>query len=446
MVKERTNISLQAGELIRTGEVQEVKRILETVDGDLMVFEDAEHLRAETESLANWNRIKQLADEEFEQISPTALGQLVEKVRPFIEALPAGHSKGHFLRDAIHLSLILKDPAYEETDRAELLAGIFGGIFHDIGNSVVERYGDSVRFVGHAEVGGYIFQELATGTIPPNILKLSKLAINAHSDYQTAYQVTRDGKTVENKPYEDEVVNESRVALWIARQTDRMDGQDMTWLVRKILVTTKPTEDFSWDTGFVRIWPSEEADFLHQYSIERRTKESRLSIPKGDLERRPNILETTKEHERSAFDKTSPYNVYDSVYFSRLLLPKTMRQMRFIGAVEGEPPAYDDQERGRIVNKFIEACKILEPSPDVEIVTQKLRRKFVGLPVDYQNHWAHGFELLTEELYPQWFEETIGLLEIKQRPMELNIQLVRDALHSISVEAIDMFDPRRIES
>lgn len=444
---ERENLSKQVGELIRGGEIEAVKEILESVEGDLLVFNEIESLRQEVEPIEGWLKTKELAYQEIDNLPDDLLRQLLEKSKPFIDALPAGHSKGHLLRDAIHLSSILQDPKHQETDRVELLSGVLAGVFHDIGNAVVDRYHDSVRLAPHAEVGANTFRELAKGILPPNLSKLTELAIAGHTDYQNPEEVTRGNQTITRTPYEDEIIDGNKVSMWITRQTDRLDGRDISWIVRKILVNYKPIEDFSWETGFVPRWSSEREDFLHQFGTNRRGRDYLKSLPENALERRPNILETTEQHRITVYDASSPYNKYDSEYFKWVIMPtKVVRDTQFIMAVEDKPPRFSEEESAKRINKFLEVCKIIEPGPEIDRVVDILRDKFTDLPKDKRNQWARGLAVLTDELYPQWYEETKEQLRKNSIHSDPKLQEVVNELHNISKLALETFNPRNLNN
>lgn len=166
---------------------------------DDATFVYIENLRAEVESLSQWKETKVKAQKELFDISISLLDILIKRFAPFIKQLSTCHGVGHLSRDLINLSIILKDPVMPQQPLVEIFVALIAGIFHDIGNAVIERYDESSRFAGHAEVGAYLFGQIAGDMIPPNILKLIQFAISSHTNYLQDIAITKEEGTPQER-------------------------------------------------------------------------------------------------------------------------------------------------------------------------------------------------------------------------------------------------------
>lgn len=382
-------------------------------EGDKKAFFAVESLRKEVESIHGWNRTKEKAERELASLPENIIPDILNELGPYLELMPTGHSKGHAYRDFISSMIALKDPEIEKIDDVEKIVGVFAGTFHDIGNSVIDRYEEPKRFAGHAEIGAYLFGELAKDKIPPNLLKLTQYAIAAHTQYTKDISVTKqvDGKdeTLVKVPYQDEIVDGSRTGIWLARMTDRVDAQGIQMVVRHSLVKSQPTEDYDPTIGFHKIKEDENEDFKHQFSPQIRTDEYRASL--SDQDKTRNVLEHMRMYRDSALNKTV-YSQNDSEYFTRtLIIPAAEEQNEFVEAVVEQTSILPEEVIEDAFEKFYSISSIVEPGQDFSSTSSLLREKFRLLSQEQRSHWANGYNLLPT-LYNRWFERTSQNLSV----------------------------------
>lgn len=388
------------------------------VDRD--IFRTVENLRNEVEAKGAWSKIKAQAKEEIKTLPADILPQLLQRTKPFLDYLPAGHGKAHMARDLIHLSLLYNDPTIRQNfDGVELIAGTLAGIFHDIGNSVQARYDDSKRFAGHAETGAYLFGEVAGDILEntPNLRKLIQYSIAAHTHYKNDEPIKRtiDGIEVEEtrRKYENFDTVEGgkdKRAIWLARQTDRLDLLEAPMIiVRHLMTKVVPTIDFSGEE-FHEPQANEIDDFKHQFKTEVRTEGKRKS-GKTKAERTHNVLEHMKRLSNSALEKNR-YTKYDTGYFRNVVQPAHQDLQKFIDVVTRKPVrVLSTEEREESFRRFYEMCRIIEPAKDTEFVIDQFKKKFAHLSETDQDRWAQGFKLLTTTLWQNWYRRMQKALE-----------------------------------
>lgn len=375
--------------------------------GDEKAFFFVESLRKEVESLHGWNSTKEKAKREIGKLPDNIIPEIVSKLKPYLELMPAGHSKGHAYRDFISAMIALKDPEIDKIDDVEKIVGVLAGTFHDIGNAVIKRYEEPKRFSGHAEVGAYLFGELAKDIIPPNLLKLTQYAIAAHTHYTKDISVTKkiNGReeTLVRRPYEDELIEGSRMGIWLARMTDRVDAQGVQMIIRHSLTKAEPTYDYDPQTGFHEVKEDNLEDFKHQFTPVLRADEYRNGLSGQDKTR--NVLEHMKMFRDSALEK-SDYSKNDSRYFREtFIVPAASEQMEFVEAVLAQTPALKPEDIQVSFARFYDFCRLIEPSKNTEEVIELFKKKFSSFNQEQQSHWANGFNVLPN-LYRRWYKRT----------------------------------------
>lgn len=422
---------------ILQGDVEEARRFFEG-KGDEEVFQEIQKLREECESPEGWARIKKDAIQEIDKLPSDFIERLISKAKPFIEALPAGHGRGHFYRDTVNLSIILQDPDLKGKDPVELTAGVVGGLFHDIGNSVVDRYQDPFRAAGHAETGAYLVGILGKGIIPPNLLKLSMLGIAAHTQYTKDRVVEKSGKTFTTKPYDDEMVDGNKLALWIPRWTDRLDANGPIMAIRHIITKAEPTVDFS-GGEFQPVWKSEEDDFRHQFKPELRSNEARQKLPKPQSG--TGVLEHLVMFADSNFNPKLPYAKYDSRFYRyELIMPFVVWQRQFVLAALSTPPEFSQGEMNQHIDKFLELCEVVEPAKESGEVTGTLKRKFEYLSEEERRKWAFSFMILSD-LYGKWYGRVDEMLKGIPDFDDISVQNMAQRLRHLGISTLHEFSP-----
>lgn len=394
--------------------LSEQKRHYESLEGDIDVFGEIEKIRAEVEPLEGWKAQKDIAQKELEVLPLDTLDRLNEKFTPYIKNLPAGHGRGHLSRDFVGLSLQLRDPEFAKYDPVEVFVGVMGGLYHDIGNSVVGRYDDGKRFSGHAEVGAHLFGEVVGDDLPPSLKKLTQYAIAAHTNYLKDISIEREGETRVRKTYKghsDMVEDDGgihKAAICIARNTDRLDLLTPPFIdIRHFATKTIPTMDFDGDT-FHTPREDEVEDFLHQFSPVLRNDEERLAAPTKQ-DQTMNVLEHLRMLGNSAlygkFNPENPqkerndYSKYDTDYFTgELVVPAVLDQARFIEAVVNGDPSKTQEEVDSSFERFYRGLRLIEPAHDTSFVEDQFRQKFARLPKEQLSRWANGFDLLLGDI------------------------------------------------
>jgi len=407
-------------------------------EGDWEAFQEIARLREELEPLDGWKRRKELARAEIDTLDPDIFSKLFEKFAPYTETLPPGHGRGHMQRDAINVVLIMQDEDVAKADPAELFVGAVAGVFHDIGNSVVERYDEPFRYSGHAEAGAYLIGKIGKGLIPPNLLSLVQLSIAGHTHYTKEFSVEKDGRAVLKKPYQDEVVDGNRLGMWIPRWTDRLDTNGPPLAVRHIITKAEPTVDFS-GGKFQDVWEDPEDDFRHQFSPVVRTSEARgkLAVPQNTTD----VLEHLLMFSDSNYNPNLPYPKYDTPYYRwHLMTPLVSWQRQFVLATLAEPPSFTQEEVSKYIGDFLKLCKTLEPGEKIDEKVDLLRRKFDLLDEDARRRWANGFKTLST-IYMNWYGREDELLREQTKVESPGLYAVIESLRKIGISSLFGFMP-----
>jgi len=432
----------------------ESQRILElrnyyAGEGDIVVYNDIQRLRQEVGTIEGWKQTKEKAREELKQVPGDILEKLLERFSPLIKNLPAGHSRGHFLRDTAYLTAIFQDNEISEHDSVEVFVGMVGGMYHDIGNSVADRYDEAKRFSGHAEIGSDIFGRTATGLLGENLIKMSKLVIAGHTHYLRDRIMTKGEQTRSLKPYDDEVVQGERIAYWWTRQSDRMDAQGPIMDVRHILTKAEPTEDFD-GREFHKVWESSGDDFKHQFSTVLRTAEKRVQLESPESTQ--NVLEHLTMFARSNFNSALPYAKHDNPLYSNLITAAAEEQAEFVQDALSQNINLTPEKREEAFEAFFKLSNMLEPAKNTPATIGLLRDKFKLLSEEDQSKWAHAFKGLVERLYPRMHLRISKVLENKTRQVsdqdeeaKNRVQgIIDNHLHPLALEIWETFSPSKI--
>lgn len=388
--------------------VAEWKNYLSTPQADLAVYQNIFSLRQEVEKPEDWIKTKELAKQELKDIPEDIVPKLFERLEPYLNALPSGFSKKHITRGLVNSLIISQDPWVKNLDAAERFIGIIGGTFSDIGTSVVGRYGEAKRFSGHAEAGAFLFGQITEDLLPPNLLKLSQLAIAAHTHYTKNIEIKRtvDGKeeVIIKKTYDDALDEQgNKAGIWLSRWADRLDSQGIQFFIRHALTKAEPTEDYDQE-GWHEIKENEQEDFNHHFDPKMRTE---------DFAHGRNTLEHMTMFRNSAVEK-SVYSQFDTPYFrNELIRPNADEQVELTEEVLKDPPDLPDKEINEKFETFYDMCRRVDGSSNVEIVIGLFKRKFPSLSKEQLSHWANGFAVLPR-LYDQM------LLRVENKLQETN--------------------------
>lgn len=409
---------------------------------DLRAYNLVQNLRLEAEPKDQWRKLKLAAQTEIASLPPDIIGKLIEKAKPFLEALPAAHSKGHFARDLVNLTAILHDPEVQTYGDVEIMVGILGGIFHDIGNSVVDRYDENKRFAGHAEVGAVLFGELAKQVFPPNqipenLIKMVQFAIAAHVNVPEKKHIAKPSGEITRYPYDNKIEGNDKRGMWLARLSDRLEIQSIIQLIRLTLANARPIEDNTGADVMDVVRQSPQEQFLHKFSIN-------LNEPGG-------ILYTLLQYIATARGAESPHTKYDpSRIQSEILRPAAAEIEEFITAFT-QVRKFTADERRKIFDDYLQLSKRVEPGSDIDAVLAILRERLNDLetlPEEEQNRWAVAVSALTrakDGIYAKWHtrmsERTHDVPSLGSSDLqETTIAIIAD-LHTRARAVLDALDP-----
>jgi len=414
------------------------KRHFESGENDALAYTYIIDLRARTEPMDQWRRLKQAAQHEVPSLPDNVIDQLLEKAVPFLDALPAAHSKGHAARDMVNLTAILHDPDVPSYGDVELLVGIFGGIFHDIGNAVVDRYDEGKRFAGHAEIGAILFGELAKDILPENLRNLTQLVIAAHVNVLKPIEVvkaTGDEKTRE--PYDNAIEGTNKRGMLIARLSDRLEIQSIIQLMRLSLANAKPIEDKGGDDTMYAVKATAEEQFGDKFSTSPPTKGSIL-------------------YSLGQYAKGSPEHMKDDPPHIQpeILSPAAQEMFQAINTITSDAvPVMQPDERQRVFEQYFRLCNLVEPGSDIETATTSLRRNFTQLAEDEQNRWANGFnEIVQPEggIYSRWHQRMSQRIahvpSFSGETLTAKTQAIVTDLHRRANDVLNVFQPIHINS
>jgi hypothetical protein len=413
-------------------------------EGDRATFDWVTALRTEVEPMEDWKRIKADALHELESIPEDVIPTLLKRFEPFVEVLPAGHSKGHVNRDFIASVLILQDPSFDELDDVEKLVGLMAGTFHDVGSAVVNRYEEAKHFAGHAEVGAYMFDQVAADLLPVNLRKLCAFAIAAHTHYTKDITVIKKGEngeeTIVKKTYDDKLEGDNKMGVWLARWSDRLDMQGLQGFVRHSLTKAQPTEDYSIE-GFHTVREDEKEDFKHHFTPRLRSVELRKSLPKAD--QTMDTLEHIKMFRDTALNK-SPYSEHDTPYFTQeLVTPAALEQMQFVEAVLAEAPELPEDKINEAFDLFYRVCRVIEPGSNIDETIDLFKQKFQLLSAGDRSHWANGFLILLP-LYDRWYKRIERGLSQGEKGEGREVNKIFAQALTVAREKLTDFEPRKI--
>lgn len=394
-------------------------------------------------TLEGWQRVKEAARMEIATLADDSLERVLTKAAPLIRSLPGGHSKGHFLRDAIHLAGDVYDPWYAEhpIDDVELVVLYYAGLFHDDGNAVVDRYQEKYRVAAHAEVGARVFERISEGIVPPNLSLLIQYAIAAHTHYLKDREVesgeaeeeevveSGEAEAEEKKgvfivpPYPDEVDEQAnRLSVWETRKSDRRDATGVPFIVRNFLVRVEPIEDFNGENFDEKL--EREDNFRAQFGL------SPEVIGKGIIN---HFLLFAGN-----FYKQNDYTTHDTSYFTEQLITPAVEDLamflaitapdqkdRLIAEIGASNPMVavrigtflainaefiksessrnlSDDEINESLERFAALCRVVEPAEDTEARIESLKAQFPMLPRSEQESWARGLNVISTVGFERW--------------------------------------------
>lgn len=390
--------------IISPSDVIKLREIADDVEVDAYIFDNITKLRSEVEPIGNWlNLREQIIDEkEYDKIPVRPLTKLEKRFKAFTFLLPAGHSGGHMERDLINLSMILKSPEVEAWNEIEIMIGIFSGIFHDIGNSIVERYKEKDHFCGHAEYGAFLFGEVAKKILPPKILSLIKFCISAHTNYLEPIKIKRGNLIKIRLPYDSKVgKNFAKKSVWMTRMTDRFDISGPIFAIRHIISNAEPVNNFV--AGKFNLRYDNEID---EFKKQTQRDSSNIFTLLGFFKM---IADTSIIKNAHTFE--DPTDITENIF-----IPYRNYLNEFVDTIVNcKTVNFSDEKREEAFEDFYQLCEITEPANDLIWKIESLRGKFKLLSLLDREAWAKGFDLLVNKIYPEWFERVKK--NLKKKPI-----------------------------
>ncbi len=378
----------------------ELQNFVVSPSGQDVITAFVDGLRTELGSREKW--LKACESTDVSTFNSRGLYKLLSRFEEFIGALPPGHDIGHFYRDALAGMALMSDPFVQKGFKSDAIAGLLGGMFHDLGNSVTHRYEDRKRKCGHAEIGSWIFFIFSKGLLNENLRKMTAYSIAAHTHYPRPLAV-EEPKGYERQPYPYGLwfMDDGKpygLAPILTRFCDRLDlGGGVTHLCRhfnaEMDALESGGEDFDGEKFLLKNWKSFSKLFI-----------PRIRTKKGKL---PTILEWMKIFVESGFGN-SVYSEYDTkfiVMFELMLQHKfEFRQMvRIANNSSSDSFRYFETYS---VDLIYETLSKVSGSHRFDRSWENFVFIFEEIDIEYQIKWTSVFEYVSEE-YVQWVKSLL---------------------------------------
>jgi hypothetical protein len=199
-----------------------------------------DNLRSEIGHDNGWESVCRQAETELDQypVTEAVLNRLNSAFSAFIDQMPPGHDRGHLSRDLLASLYLYHSTKNNIKYQSDAAAGLFAGIYHDIGTAIIPRYKDNQFGAGHAETSSYLFWQVSEGLIGKNTRKLVCYAIAAHTHYLNDIH-TNTPPSYTRQVYWDNLRQDDDgkligAAVHLARRSDRTDTNGVNLIFRHI--------------------------------------------------------------------------------------------------------------------------------------------------------------------------------------------------------------------
>lgn len=308
-----------------------------------------------------------------------------------------GHGVGHLARDYINALLLSQQ---EAIDPQHIFVGFVGGVLHDCGNTIINRYDEEKRVIRHGEAGSLLFNAVARDVDINDAERiLIANAIAAHTHYLKPLVITgRDGLIRTLEPYQD-LDSDGRpiLGIWLVRWIDRLDCNGPTFPGRHYLTLTSPRPEFDG----VAFYQSDLKSALNP------TLRTELEI------KSPNAHpQTMREHLRMfarSATNNSPYGTHDLPVMQAMRNENTSALNSIIGAVDPDANLTASDIDAGLAN-WTAFMSNIEPSQLGRNAAVKLQDMFGGLPETTRRAWVSGFDQAMR-VYPLWAARKIEALK-----------------------------------
>ena len=416
-------------------EVLEMKQYLETRSGDHTAFSYIQSIRDEFEPLdENSLAMIEAAREEIALLPDNCLLQLLERFAPYIDSLPAGHSKGHLSRDIVHASQILHDPQMESCDDLNTVVMLYGGIFHDIANAVMDKYDDDKRLASHAEAGAFLFGIYAADLVPQHLRKLIQLSIAAHTHLLKPKHV--EGYDIERQPYTGELYRTIlQKGIYGVRQADRADNLGPVHFIRHIAAISMPVSMSLGDVTY-QAHSDEDEEFIRQFDTT------------------PDTAGTTATHLKRYADsalQSSPYSEFDSAYLSKTLYHPEAEMSHLILDILANTPQElsTPEEKTDAFIHFLRTMALVEPGMDIAQRLDRFAQKFTLLPDRDQQKWLVALNNLSQVIYPYYWvftNQQIATEPTLMHTVSENVRPIVQQVYTLAKDIHQCFHPSYIDA
>lgn len=409
-------------------DIASIRKYLANPSVDEKIFSSIQNLRISVEPIEKYREVKAKAAQEMHTLSPDILRQVMEKLKPFFRVLPTAHSAGHASRDAVHLIEILQDKEAENYDDVELLAGIIGGLAHDIANGVIDRTNEKSRLSYHDDVGAWLLKYILKDELPENLRLLVQFCVAAHTNTEETIEVSKDGVSFIKKPYETEIVGNDKVCLAITRAADRGDLNSIILPIRHLPYKLAD------NVPHTKIWKesANEREFMAKYLASG-------DQPRPVLKYFTSVVRNTKEKNHHSNDDTD-------YLMNTLFLPKVNDLENFIQVILTAKTVNNGSQS---IKDFLKLSLLLEPGEDRYEILGKAARRLHLLEPDLLKSWAAGFQYLVKEAYPKEWKRMKENIEKKPAFAEHRgpvIKQVVSDLHSMANRVITAIDPMQLNN
>lgn len=325
------------------------------------------------------------------KLSKKEFNLIQTRIKPFVGNGTPGHDRGHQARDAVNaFALIGNDPLVGQSHQTEIAASLLGSIYHDIATGIINRYTDNDGWVGHAEIGAWLFSELTTDILPKEVRLLAAHAIASHT-HLLKPTTTKIGFV--RQPWEDslffELGHPVRSAVWVTRFTDRLDTNGVSFFIRYLTSMLDGIRYRGENFSGGKFFPIDEK------AIELLLKTNTERIGKTPTGLR-HVIDFAESNNQA---KLNHYNQHDHRFtlFSELIGRKTQESYTFVETVTNNKGKIKDQES---FWKFIQKVSMI----DLTSIKDKFDEVWESIDDIEKGQWSGSIESMNQA-YDTWLDD-----------------------------------------
>jgi hypothetical protein len=297
---------------------------------------------------------------------------------------------------------LMSDSFVQKGLHIDIIAGLIGGVFHDVGNSITHRYEDKKRRGGHAEIGAWLFHTFSTDILSIELRDMAAYAIAAHTHYPRPLEV-EEPKGYKRQPYPyglwfNEEGKPYGLAPILTRYCDRLDlNGGITHLARHFIAEADAVEsggkDFTGTEFVEKNWNSLTTLFLPE------VRENRGKPP--------TILEWMDLFARSGIVK-SIYSEHDYNFpvMASLMLEHQFEYRDILKIISTTPDMtyFDPTIAKETMKKTLQWISGAKSFPRA---WENLEKVWGQLKPEIQARWMYAFRYV-ESGYVRWINTLIG--------------------------------------